>query len=98
MNVIDQINNLANANNKLIIKWGIYEVNDREVSIENMCDRAFLAADLIKGQYHKYFAFYDDNLRSKLLREQAITEVMENALKEEQFVVYFQPKYNLDND
>ena len=98
MNVIDQINNLANANNKLIIKWGIYEVNDREVSIENMCDRAFLAADLIKGQYHKYFAFYDDNLRSKLLREQAITEVMENALKEEQFVVYFQPKYNLDKD
>lgn len=98
MGVTDQINNLANANNNLIIKWGIYEVNNREVPIENMCDRAFLAADLIKGQYHKCFAFYDENLRSKLLREQAITEVMENALKEEQFVVYFQPKYNLDKD
>ena len=98
MDITDQINNLANANNNLILKWGIYEVIDREVPIENMCDRAFLAADLIKGQYHKCFAFYDENLRRKLLREQALTEVMENALKEEQFVVYFQPKYNLDKD
>ena len=98
MDITDRINNLANANNNLILKWGIYEVIDREVPIENMCDRAFLAADLIKGQYHKCFAFYDENLRKKLLREQAITEVMENALKEEQFVVYFQPKYNLDKD
>lgn len=98
LDITDQINNLANANNNLIIKWGIYEVKERDVPIENMCDRAFLAADLIKGQYHKCFAFYDENLRSRLLREQAITEVMEAALKEEQFVVYFQPKYNLDRD
>ena len=60
-----------------------------------MCDRALLAARSIKGQYGKYFATYDDELRGKLLREQAITEGMEAALAQEQFVVYLQPKYSI---
>ncbi len=46
-----------------------------------MCDRAFLAARRIKGQYGTHFAAYDDTLRNKLLREQAITDGMEAALK-----------------
>lgn len=80
------------------MKWGIYEITDRSVSIEQMCDRALLAADSIKGQYNLHFAVYDDALRSKLLREQAITDAMEIALNEEQFIVYFQPKYSLNEE
>ncbi|MFQ7551967.1 MAG: hypothetical protein ACLRMZ_18765 [Blautia marasmi] len=33
------------------MKHGIYTVEDREVSVEQMCDRALLAAHSIKGQY-----------------------------------------------
>ena len=80
------------------MKWGIYEITDRSVPVEQMCDRALLAADSIKGQYNRHFAVYDDALRSKLLREQAITEAMETALSEGQFVVYLQPKYSLHHD
>ena len=79
----------------MTMKWGIYEIVDRTVPVEQMCDRALLAADSIKGQYNRYFAVYDDALREKLLREQAITEAMDTALRERQFVVYFQPKYSL---
>ena len=50
------------------IKWGVYAIEDRSISMEQMCDRALLAARSIKGQYGKYFARYDDDLRSKLLR------------------------------
>ncbi len=77
------------------MKWGIYTVEDRTVPVEQMCDRALLAARSIKGQYGKYFAAYDDELRGKLLREQAITDGMEAALAQEQFVVYLQPKYSI---
>lgn len=77
------------------IKWGIYEITDRSVSVEQMCDRALLAADSIKGQYNIPFAVYDDELRSKLLREKTITDAMEIALAEGQFDVYMQPKYSL---
>ena len=82
----------------LVMRWGIYEVIDRSVPVEQMCDRAQLAADSIKGQYNQYFAIYDDALRGKLLREQAITEAMVTALNEGQFKVYLQPKYSLHDD
>lgn len=82
----------------LAVKWGIYEITDRSVSVEQMVDRAFLAADSIKGRYNQCIAVYDDVLRNQLLREQAITECMESALSQGQFTVYLQPKYSLHND
>ena len=75
------------------IKWGVYEITDRYLPMEYMCDRAMLAADSIKGQYNQIIAIYDDTLRKKLLREQNITSSMEAALENNQFTVYFQPKY-----
>ena len=82
----------------VVMRWGIYEITDRSVPVEQMCDRALLAANSIKGQYNQFFAVYDESLRDKLLREQVITDAMEPALAEEQFVVYFQPKYSLNDD
>ena len=82
----------------VVMKWGIYEINDRSVPVEQMCDRALLAVNSIKGQYNQYYAVYDDKLRKKLFREQEITNEMETALNEGQFSVYFQPKYNLEDD
>lgn len=82
----------------VVIKWGIYEIKDRSVSVEQMCDRAFLAAERIKGQYKKDVSRYDDELRERMLREQALTEIMENALAEEQFEVYLQPKYKVEGE
>ena len=63
-----------------------------------MCDRALLAARSIKGQYGKHFAYYDDTLRNKLLREQAITDEMETALSQNQFEIYLQPKYRIKDN
>ena len=82
----------------IVMRWGIYAITDRSVPIEQMCDRAMLAANSIKGQYNRYFATYDDELRGKLLREQAITRSMESALAEGQFTVYLQPKYSLTGE
>lgn len=93
----EQVETLSSSQ-KVGMKWGIYEVRNREASVEQMCDRALLAANSIKGKYGKYFAYYDDNLRSKLLHEQAITDGMEAALAEEQFVVYIQPKYSIQDN
>lgn len=82
---------------EIVLKWGIYEIQDRGVPVEHMCDRALLAAQSVKGQYGKHFALYDSHLRDKLLREQAITESMESALAEGQFVLYLQPKYRIQD-
>lgn len=80
---------------RTVMHWGIYEITDRSIPVELMCDRALMAVNSIKGQYDRFFAVYDESLRSKKLREQAITNAMASALQEEQFIVYYQPKYEL---
>lgn len=89
-----RISHLSNAKN-IVMKWGIYAISDRTIPVEQICDRALLAAHSIKGQYGKYFAVYDDALRNKLLREQAVADSMESALVEGQFEIYLQPKYRV---
>lgn len=82
----------------IVMKWGIYSVEDRTVSVEQMCDRAILAARSVKGQYGKLFAKYDDRLIAVLLKDQAVTDCMESALAEEQFEIYLQPKYRIADE
>lgn len=82
-------------NHKVTFRWGVYEITDRTIQVEQMCDRARLAAQTIKGKYNQLLAVYDDALRAKLLREQAISDAMEPALANEEFLVYLQPKYSL---
>ena len=42
-------------------------------------------------------AFYTEEMGEEVEREQEIVNEMDRALAEEQFVVYFQPKYELEN-
>ena len=77
----------------IVIKWGIYQTGDRKISVEQMYDWALQGARSIKGQYGRYYAFYDDKLRSEMLRDQAILDCMEEALEQGQFQVKLQPKY-----
>lgn len=80
---------------KIHVKVGIYEVHDAAVPVNSMCDRAFIAVKAAKGRYENDVAYYDDSIREKLLLEQQIGDDMVRALRDEQFNVYFQPKYDL---
>lgn len=88
----------SELSDNLPVKIGIYEIKDRTIPVELMCDRAVWVVDTVKGIYDQYVAVYDDKIRGILLREQAITDVMETALEEKQFIVYFQAKNSLDDD
>ena len=80
---------------KLVLRYGVYQIDDYDVAVNVMCDRANLALKLVKGKFDKYVSYYDSSLRSKLLEEQCITREMKNALETGQFVPYYQPKYDL---
>lgn len=94
IHILEQVNALSEEKN-IMIKWGIYPVGAATIPIEQMYDRALLAAQSIKGKYGKYFAVYDETLRSIWLRNQEITDSMESALVKGQFVIYLQPKYRI---
>lgn len=82
----------------LVLRYGIYYIEDPATPVNIMCDRAMLAKESIKGKYDTYFAYYDDAIRQKLLDEQLIVSDMKKALAEGQFTAYFQPKYDLKTD
>lgn len=82
----------------LPVKLGVYEITNRSVPVEMMCDRAIWVVDTIKGKFDRYVAVYDDRIRNIVLHEQAITDVMETALSKKQFTVFFQPKHSLNDD
>ena len=73
---------------------GIYITGESRISVDNMIDRAVLAQADIKGSYAQKYNYYSEDLRKDMLSEQEIVGVMETALVQEQFVVYYQPQYN----
>ena len=79
----------------LVPVFGIYVIEDQNVSIREMMDYAKMAADTCKESYIQNYAYYDKAIQDEILQAQLIVNKMKKALKEEQFVLYLQPKYSL---
>lgn len=74
---------------------GVYRVADRSLSIENMTDRASMACRSISGSFREHIAYYDENMRRRMLEEQEIRAESRRALKNGEFYVCYQPIYGI---
>ena len=74
---------------------GVYQVDNAFLPVDQMCDRAHMALNRIKGRYMTRFAFYDKAMRDQMIEEQMIVRNMEYALQEGQFVINLQPVYEI---
>lgn len=92
----DSLNSSQIISMNMTLKFGLYMIEDIHVNISQMCDRAVLAIKAIKGIYGKNLIVYDDSFLKNLLKEQIIQESMESALVNNEFKVYFQPKYDFN--
>lgn len=73
---------------------GIYRIKENDTILEAI-DKATIAHDTIIGDYNKQYAIFDEKIEKKLLEEHEIEEIMEEALKNEEFEIYYQPKVSL---
>lgn len=80
----------------IVLCFGVYVIDDRTLPVSAMYDRAVLAKRTVKGNYVKRIAYYDGALRQELLQEQEITGQMNEALEKGQFVLYLQPKCQIN--
>ena len=80
---------------EISVAAGLYHIDDVNLPVSRMCDRAILALNSVKGNYLKRVAVYDNHLRSSLIEEQEIVNEMAHALAERQFQVYMQPKCDM---
>ena len=84
-----------NRQHHMLLHLGIYEVSDRQLEVSAMFDRAHMALDTIRDEYHVFVAYYTDELRDKTLWNQHISGDLEVALRERQILPYLQPLVNV---
>lgn len=80
---------------KISGSFGIYIVEDRQVSVSSMGDKARLALNKVKGLHNVTMNIYNDSIGSEIMKEQEIENAMEAALKNNEFQMYLQPKYDI---
>lgn len=73
---------------------GIYITGTEDLSVDAMIDRAIIAQSIIKGSYTKKYNYYTEELRNQMLGELEIVGMMQPALEERHFVIYYQPQYS----
>lgn len=73
---------------------GAYIVEDTNMNVNLMCDRAELALEYAKKKKKDRFEFYDETMREHIAKEQEILNSIPTAFEEEQFEVYLQPQYD----
>jgi len=81
----------------LNLYFGIYEINDRSVPVSVMCDRAYMILSTIKGSYTQRIAYYTDEVRENVIRENELVGALDGALNNEEFEIYLQPQVSVDN-
>lgn len=82
-------------NNRIRLRMGVYENVEKGLEIERRFDRAKIAADTVKSNYSNPIGLYDKKLYDEEVYSEQLIEDFNSALEENQFKVYFQPKYNI---
>jgi len=72
---------------------GIYEIDDKNVPISVICDRANMAISNIKNPTENPVAYYNLEVKNRLFFEQTIISDFSKAIKEKQFKVFLQPQF-----
>ena len=81
---------------KVDVHFGVCLVEDTTVPVMKMVDWASLALGTVKGSYLKKYAFYDENLRIQIIIEKAMENDMQESLEKGEFMMYLQPKMDLN--
>lgn len=83
-----------------VVEYGIMIIDNDSIPFTQMIDRAKLSlrrtVRMLNGKVR--YAFYDDELRRSMFREKQLEDMMDSALEHEEFQVYLQPKYRVDNE
>ena len=83
------------SDNRIRLRMGVYSQVDKTIDIERRFDRAKMAADNIKGSFAKTIGVYDNSLHQRLLYAEQLIEDFPAAIREKQFQVYYQPKFDV---
>ena len=83
---------------RIRFRIGVSRDVDKSLPAENRFDHAKLACDHIRGDYTRQISYYNkEDIDRELYGERLIND-MEDAIRNRDFVVYYQPKFNIQGD
>lgn len=103
INWIDQLkrnySNFQTEDKNILISmnYGIYMIPDGGTDITSSIDNADTARHEAEGDPTS-IVFYDNDMRDRLALEKAIENIQDRALRDGEFQVYYQPKFDIRND
>lgn len=100
------IRDINSYNDKNIYKYyltfnaGIYHINDPQMPVTSIEDYAHAAikSDHSIREGMCLYSYYIDTIRTQMLDEKNIENKMRDALKNQEFEVYLQPKYEVETN
>ena len=91
----DVARNLAQCFNdgayKLSIHFGVHRIEDTSMPVSVMCGSANSALYTIRESHDRTVAYFDDDIRESVLKEQRIISEFDDALANGEFQMYLQP-------
>ncbi len=97
--IVDQISEIGDDLHTAVkIRAGVYSSCDKKLDIHLRFDRAKIAADKIRNKYSVSVSNFDEALIDAELFAEQLVDEFPKALAEKQFMVYFQPKFDIRGD
>lgn len=96
INTLQMVADSFAINNRTILSFGLYRIDDKNLPVSVMCDRANMALWKAKGNFKNPYCEYDEKMRQQVLKEQKIINAMEMAIQNKEFTLYLQPKYDIE--
>ncbi|MBQ9906110.1 MAG: EAL domain-containing protein [Oscillospiraceae bacterium] len=78
---------------KITVRIGVYHDDGSGLDMEQRFERAALTCRKLRNSYTTCFEFYNAELHSRELYSERLISDIDKALAEQQFKVYYQPKY-----
>lgn len=76
-------------------RYGLYEM-DKNEDLEDAYSKAQIAREQARSQREQYYVFYDEMDHERLQQNQQLEERFEDSLADEDFEVWYQPKYSVE--
>ena len=98
--LVKNIENLKIDSNvyNLSVNMGIYKLTDADTNISVAMDKAIIAHSASKGDVFDKFHIYDEKMEKELEKESKIEQEMYQALMNNEFKVYYQPKVYMQDE
>lgn len=88
---------VVDADLRFSVSSGLYVLNEPVEGVHIAIDRANLARQSVKEDHQARMAFYTEEMRRHVLREQELENRLEGALARREFEVHYQPKFAVDD-